>query len=168
MGKKKFSVNFRFKLRNLNTLYFYLNIVLLQRITLLIRILNKIESVVVSVNSCIHTYIIGHNKLSVRIRTQLLTPLMLGVILYMSGGSYSLNSPPNDRFFFIAILYTLSVSARNFLKGSRGEIFYHISFSQRCRTCCLNRGLSSNKIYNNSYTITRKELETKGVATTCV
>ena len=45
----------------------------------------------------IYTYII-HNPL-VRITTYFLTPLMLSVlILYMSGGTYSLKSTPNGRF----------------------------------------------------------------------
>ena len=46
----------------------------------------------------IHTYIIGHYNPSVRIID--LTPLMLCVlILYISGGTYSLKSTTNDRFF---------------------------------------------------------------------
>ena len=40
------------------------------------------------------------------------------LILYISGGTYSLKSTPNDRFFeklFMAILFTLRVFARNLL-----------------------------------------------------
>ena len=45
------------------------------------------------------------------------------LILYISGGTYSLKSIPNDRFFeklFMAILFTLhTVFARNLLRGNR-------------------------------------------------
>ena len=62
-------------------------------------------------------YIIGHYNPSVRITAQLLTPLMLCVlILYESGGTYSLTSTLNDRFFgnsFTTDLFTLRVFARN-------------------------------------------------------
>ena len=54
----------------------------------------------------IHTYIMNHYNPSVGITAQLFTPLMLcDLILYMSGGSYSLTSTPNDKFlrnFFMA------------------------------------------------------------------
>ena len=48
----------------------------------------------------VDTYIIDPYKLSVRIIDLLfLTPLMLCVlILYISGGKYSLKSTPNDKF----------------------------------------------------------------------
>ena len=44
------------------------------------------------------------------------------LILYISGGTYSLKSTPNDRFFeklLMAILFTLRVFARNLLRGNR-------------------------------------------------
>ena len=47
-----------------------------------------------------HTYIIVHYNPLVRIMAKLLTPLMMYVlILYVSGGTYSLTSTSNDRFF---------------------------------------------------------------------
>ena len=63
-------------------------------------------------SSMIHTYtyIIGHYS-SVRITTQFLTPLTLcALIIRMRGGTYSLNSIPNDRFFrsFSCKFYLLS------------------------------------------------------------
>ena len=42
----------------------------------------------------IHTYIIGHYNPSVRI-----IDLVSYTTLYISGGTYSLKSTPNDRFF---------------------------------------------------------------------
>ena len=67
---------------------------------------------------------------------------MWAFILYVSGGIYSLTSPPNDRFFnnlcggtyrltetSLAGLFTLRVFARNLLrKNRRRNIFFHISF----------------------------------------
>ena len=71
----------------------------------------------------LHTYIIGHNSLSIRITIYLLTQLMLYVLnFYMSIGIYSLKSTPNDRLlrsFFMKILFALRIFARNLLKGSR-------------------------------------------------
>ena len=61
------------------------------------------------------------------------TLLMLSaLVLYVSGGTYSLTSIPKDRFlrnFFIPGLFTLRVFARNLLRGGscRRNIF-HISF----------------------------------------
>ena len=79
----------------------------------------------------LHTYIIGHYNPSVRITAQLLTLLMLcALILYVSGGTYSLTSTPNDRFLrnlFMARLFTLRVFARNLLRGSRRRNISHIS-----------------------------------------
>ena len=44
------------------------------------------------------TYIIDHYNLSVRITTWLPTPLLLcALILYMSDGTYSLKSTPNEK-----------------------------------------------------------------------
>ena len=55
----------------------------------------------VDVHTYIATYIIiGHYNPSVRITTWLTTPLILcALILYMSGGTYSLKSTPNDKFY---------------------------------------------------------------------
>ena len=49
----------------------------------------------------IHTYIIGHYNPSVRIIDLVshTTLLLCVLILYISGGTYSLQSTPNDRFF---------------------------------------------------------------------
>ena len=78
-----------------------------------------------------NTYI--HTKLVIRtlrsgLLTQFLTPLMLCVlILYISGGNYSLLSTPNDRFFeklFIAILFTLRVFARNLPKKKSSKKYF--------------------------------------------
>ena len=46
----------------------------------------------------IHTYIISRYDSSVKMTAYLLTPLTLcALILYVSGGTYSLTSTPNDR-----------------------------------------------------------------------
>ena len=53
------------------------------------------------------------------------------LILYISGGTYSLKSTPNDKFFeklFMAILFTLRVFARNLLRGNRRRNSFRISF----------------------------------------
>ena len=80
----------------------------------------------------IHTYIISHYNPSVSITTYVLTPLMLCVlILYISGGTYSLKSTPNAKFFkklFMAILFTLRVFARNLLRENRRRNSFRISF----------------------------------------
>ena len=80
----------------------------------------------------LHTHIIGHYNPSVRITALLLTPLMLcAFILYVSGGTYSLTSTPNDRFFrnfFMAVYFSLRVFARNLLRGSHPKNILHISF----------------------------------------
>ena len=54
------------------------------------------------------------------------------LILYISGGTYSLKSTSNDRFekLFMAILFTLKVFARNLLRGNRRRNTFRISF--RC------------------------------------
>ena len=78
------------------------------------------------------TYIISYYNPSVRITAQLLTSLMLcRLILYVSGGTYSLTSTPNDRFlrnFFMAGLFTLRVFARTLLRGSRQRNIFHTSW----------------------------------------
>ena len=53
------------------------------------------------------------------------------LILYIIGGTYSLKSTPNDRFFeklFMAILFTHSVFARNLLTGNRQRNTFRILF----------------------------------------
>ena len=67
----------------------------------------------------LHTYIIGHWQLA--------------LILYVSGGTYSLTSTPNDKFlrnFFMADLFTLRVFARNLLiwEEIAEEIFFIFHF----------------------------------------
>ena len=55
----------------------------------------------------LHTYVIGHYSPSVRI-IDLVSHTTCVLILYISSGTYSLKSTPNDRFFeklFIATLY---------------------------------------------------------------
>ena len=64
-----------------------------------------------------------HYNASAGITTNLLTPLMLGVlILYISGGTYSLKSTPKGsgvEKLFIAILFIPKGFARNLLSGTR-------------------------------------------------
>ena len=71
---------------------------------------------------------VGYYNPSVRITTQLLTPFILcALILYMNGGTYSLMSTLNDRFFedlFMAILFTLRLYVRNLVKGNCGKNIY--------------------------------------------
>ena len=67
------------------------------------------------------TYIISHDNPSVRIidLVSQTTYVVCVLILYISGGTYSLRSTPNDRFFeklFMAILGILRVFARNLLE----------------------------------------------------
>ena len=53
------------------------------------------------------------------------------LILFISGGTYSLKSTPNDRFFeklFITILFALRVFARNLLRGNRRKNTFRIRF----------------------------------------
>ena len=72
--------------------------------------------------SCIHTYIIGHYNPSVRITDLVSHTHLCMLILNISGGTYSLKSIPNDRFFrelFKAILFTRRVLGRNLLTGNR-------------------------------------------------
>ena len=71
----------------------------------------------------IHTYIIGHYNPSVRIFDLVSHTTMLRVlILHISGGTYSLKSTTNDRYFkklVLQILFTLRVFDRNLLRGNR-------------------------------------------------
>ena len=61
---------------------------------------NKLIHYLLDYSDFIHTYIIGHYNSSVRIKIQLLTPLMLcALILYMSAGTFSIKSTSNDRFW---------------------------------------------------------------------
>ena len=80
----------------------------------------------------IHIYIIVITILHARLLTQFLTPLMLCVlILYISDGTYSLESTSNDRFFeklFMAILFTLRVFVRNLLRRIAEEILFVFCF----------------------------------------
>ena len=76
-----------------------------------------------------HTYMISYYNPSVRIIHIFFSPLMLCVfILNISGRTYILKSTPNDRFykkFFMAILFTIRVFARNLLRGNcRRNIFF--------------------------------------------
>ena len=91
----------------------------------------------------IRTYIIGHYNSSVRI-IDLVSHCVL--ISHISGGTYSLKSTPNDRFFeklFMAILFILRNFARNLLRGSRRKNTFRISLW--CLTWGSNSGFSSNK-----------------------
>ena len=67
-------------------------------------------------------------------------------VLYISGGTYSLKSTPNDRFFeklFMAVLIILRVFARNLLRGNRRRNTFRILFW--CLDWGSNPGLPSNK-----------------------
>ena len=68
------------------------------------------------------------------------------LILYKSGGTYSLKSTSNDRFFkklFMVILFTLRVFDRNLLRGNRRRNTFRISFL--CLAWDSNPDYSSNK-----------------------
>ena len=70
---------------------------------------------------------------SVRITADLLTLLMsCALILYVSGGLYSLTSTPNVRFlrsFSLQVLFTVRVFGRNLLRGNcRRNIFFILRF----------------------------------------
>ena len=66
-------------------------------ISIVRRLKNKTEWID-SETACIHN-IIGHCNFWVRITAKLLTPLILcALILYMSRGTYSLETIPSDRF----------------------------------------------------------------------
>ena len=88
---------------------------------------NPYESLLDSLFTYIHNWFLQSGLL-----TQLLTPVMLCVlILCISHGTYSLKSPPNDRFFeelLMAILFTLRVFARNLRRGNRQRNTFRILF----------------------------------------
>ena len=68
------------------------------------------------------------------------------LILYISGGTYSLKSNPNDRFLeklCKAILFTLRVFARNLLRRNRRWNSFRILFW--CLAWDSNPGFSSSK-----------------------
>ena len=68
------------------------------------------------------------------------------LILYISGGTYSLKPTPNYGFFeklFIAILFTLWVFARKLLSGNRRINTFRILFW--CLAWNSNSGFMSNK-----------------------
>ena len=86
-------------------------------------------------STVLHTYIIGPYNPSVRIIDLVshTTYVVCVNFLYISGGTYSLKSSPNGRFFeklFIVILFTLRVYARNLLRGNRRRDIFRILF--RC------------------------------------
>ena len=102
-----------------------------------------------------HTYIIGHYNPSVRITTQIITPLKLcALILNMSSRTYSLKSTPNAKFigetFHGNFILTLRVFARNLLRESRRRnIFSYLIFDdwQGIRT----QAFESNKRFFGDY-----------------
>ena len=69
------------------------------------------------------------------------------LILYISGGIYSLKSTPNDRLFLRnfswQFLFTLRIFARNLLRGNRRRNTFRISIW--CLAWDSNPGFSSNK-----------------------
>ena len=81
------------------------------------------------------------------------THVVLSLILYMSGETYSLTSIPNDRILrniFVVGLFTLRVFARNVPRGNRrGNIFFLFHTSSWCLTWYTNLGFTSNKPTHN-------------------
>ena len=68
------------------------------------------------------------------------------LILYISSGTYSIKSTPNDRFlrnYFMAGLFTLIVFARNLLRGNRRKNTFRILFW--CLAWDSDPGFTSNK-----------------------
>ena len=94
----------------------------------------------------IHTYVIGHYNLSVRITTKLPITLLFCVLI-LSSRAYSLNSTMNERFlrsFFMVILFILTVCTRYQVKGIPWRNIFIFSFW--CLTWGLSSGLTSNKL----------------------
>ena len=82
---------------------------------------------------CFITYIIGHYNPSVRIIDHLVPHSTYAVCVNFihSGGTYSLKSTPNDRFYeklFMAVQITLRVFSRNLLRGNRRKNTFRILF----------------------------------------
>ena len=112
-----------------------------------------IPYIMASYKSFTHTYIhtfIGHYNTSVRITAWLFTPLMSCVlILYISGGTYSLKSTPNDRLFGETFHGNFIYSASFCQKSAERKLpkkyfsFFHISFW--CLTWDMKTGFTSNK-----------------------
>ena len=102
---------------------------------------------IISIYFIIHTNIIGRYSNS-GLRPSFLKPVMLcALILYMSSGTYSLKSTPNDRFlksFIMAGLFTLRVFARYLQRGSRRRNIF--TFPIWWLTWSLNSGLTSNTL----------------------
>ena len=70
------------------------------------------------------------------------------LILYINGGTYSLKSIPNDRFFgklSIAILFTLRVLAKNLLRGNHLKKLFVFCFDVWLGSS--NPGFTSTKSY---------------------
>ena len=79
----------------------------------------------------IHTYIIEHYNPSVRIIDLVFHTTYVVCVNFISGGTFSLKSTPNDKFFgklFMAILVTLRVFARNLMKGNHRRNTFRILF----------------------------------------
>ena len=80
-----------------------------------------------------NTYIIGHyNPSSQDYWPSFLHHICCVLFLYISGGTYSLESTLNDRYFeklFMAIfIYSQRIFARNLLRGNRRRNTFRISF----------------------------------------
>ena len=92
-----------------------------------------------------YTYIIGHYNPSVMI-----TPLMLFVlILYISGGTYSLKSSPNDRFFWETFhgnfIYSQCYCQKSAERKSPKKYFSYFVLMLCCLAWNSNLGFLSNK-----------------------
>ena len=69
--------------------------------------------------------------------------MLWALILYLSGGTYSLKSTSNDRFL-MAVLFTLKFFVKNLLKGNRGRNTFCILFL--CLAWFSNSGFMTNKL----------------------
>ena len=122
----------------------------------------------------IHTYTLGLYNSSIRITDYLLTPLILcALILYVSGGTYSLTSTPNEKYlrnFFMAGLFTLRFFTRNLLRGSRRRnifrLFVNNTLSVQTYNICNMFWQLVNKIadcFNNIVFILAAKISSKKV-----
>ena len=91
----------------------------------------------------IHTYITGHYNPSVRIIELIshTTYVVCVLILYISGGTYSLKSTPYDRFFFeklfLAFNYSQSFCQKSAERKTPQKYFsYFVGFSSNKPTHC--------------------------------
>ena len=100
----------------------------------------------------LHTHIIDHYNLSIRITTKLLTPLALCVlILCMCCRTYKLKLTPNYRFlilflwqFYVPSEFLLEICWDCWEEESE-KIYFQIPFCWKCLTLGLSQALTPNK-----------------------